>query len=197
LPGQAAELRDVQFSLQVDEAPAGQPQGVAQTLAALTGLVLEGREPFVRVDVDPVLPLRTIRQVFAILDGLEQAGVRLEPPKPGFLFHRAFLPDERLRAREDRLYQPFEIHLKAENGQLAATLSQITEPIMVAGGARELTVIDHPVQSSEQLASKLKEFDDPNRPLAVFVPADTPYATLLEWIGPAMRVNGPVFVFLE
>lgn len=196
-PDQPAELKDVRFLLQLDAAPPGQPLALAEVLAALVELVQQHREPFVRVDVDPVLPLRTLRQLFAVLDTLEQAGVRLEPPKPGFLFHRAFLPDERLRAREDRLYQPFEIHLKPDKGRIDATFVQITEPIVVAGDARELTVINHPAPTPDTIAARLKEIDDPNRPLAVFAPADLSYATLLEWIRPAMGVNGPVFVFLE
>jgi hypothetical protein len=73
-----------------------------------------GDDIFVKVAFDDgvtVAEAKKMAEAFAILDG---SGIKLNGSVDGQFYVKAFLPDETWRNREGRIFQPFEIHLKAD-----------------------------------------------------------------------------------
>ena len=55
-----------------------------------------------------------VAQAFAVLDG---ESVRMNGQADGQFFFRSFLPEESWRAREGRIFQPFEVHVAADGAK--------------------------------------------------------------------------------
>ena len=55
-----------------------------------------------------------IAQVLSLVDG---KGLKMDGPLPGQFFFRAFLPDPAWRARPERIFQPFEVHVAADGAK--------------------------------------------------------------------------------
>jgi hypothetical protein len=87
---------------------------VRDILNALRADANAGGDVFVKVAFDDgvtVAEARKMAEAFAMLDG---NGIKLNGCAEGQFFVKAFLPDESWRNRDGRLFQPFEIHLKAD-----------------------------------------------------------------------------------
>lgn len=91
--------------------------------------ILPDRDPYVTLDLDDSLSLRTATELARILATLDnEDGLRLEPPREGQLFYKAFLPQDAWRNRKDRPTQPCELRFTAgTGGAVAATLLRIEE----------------------------------------------------------------------
>ncbi|MDA1044860.1 MAG: hypothetical protein O3C57_06510, partial [Verrucomicrobia bacterium] len=88
--------------------------------------VERGQDPFVSLTFAEETPLRLVQRICALVATLEShKGIRLEPPLAGQLYHKAYAGDERHRAREGRISQPWELHLHADDKGLSATLIDI------------------------------------------------------------------------
>lgn len=166
-------------------------------LNALSVAVESGREPFVQVWPGPTLPLGTVRGLYGFLGGLQaQVGLRIEPPEDGsgHLFFEAFLPDERFRTPENRVWQPVELRLSADG---TAVLRDYSERALTAPGEARFTFADTPVPSPDALKGLLAERLEQRRPLAIFAPTTLSYANLLRWTQPAVTADWIVWVYLE
>jgi hypothetical protein len=87
---------------------------VRDILNALRADANAGGDVFVKVAFDDgvtVAEAKKMAEAFAMLDG---NGIKLNGCAEGQFFVKAFLPDESWRNRDGRLFQPFEIHLKAD-----------------------------------------------------------------------------------
>ena len=85
----------------------------ADRLSALRARAAGDADLHLRLAFEPDVTLARaaeIAQAFAQVDG---HGVKLNGRAPGQFFFRAFLPDPAWRAREGRLFQPFEVHVDA------------------------------------------------------------------------------------
>lgn len=98
-------------------------------LRRMTEAVSAGRDPYVRLGIAPAVPLGLVREVCLLLAAAEgEDGFRFEPPLPGSLFLRAYIPEEKNRQRDGRVAQPWELHLRrGEGGETVATLVAIAE----------------------------------------------------------------------
>jgi len=97
-------------------------------LAALAGHVDSGGDPFATLDFSRSLNLRQCQTLSQVLSGIEtERGIRIEPPQPGALYYRAFIPDERFRERAERYMQPLELHLRILDNRVDGYLVRIEE----------------------------------------------------------------------
>lgn len=172
--------------------------GSAETvLGVISNLVEAGREPFVQVSPGPALPLGTVRGLYGFLGALQaQAGLRIEPPEDGsgHLFFEAFLPDERFRTPENRVWQPVELRLSPDG---TAVLRDYSERTLTAPGEARFTFADTPVPDPEALRTLLAERLEQRRPLAIFAQTGLTYGDLLRWTQPAVTSDWIVWVYLE
>jgi hypothetical protein len=83
-------------------------------LNALRADANAGGDVFVKVAFDDGVTIAEAKksaEAFAMLDG---SGIKLNGCAEGQFHVKAFLPDESWRNRASRLFQPFEVHLKAD-----------------------------------------------------------------------------------
>lgn len=132
-------------------------QGALERLAALAKA---GRDPFVTVSLDDALTVGTARdlaRVLAMVEGV--AGLRVDSPPAGQLYFKAFLPDERWRARAERPSQPWELHASRNpQGAWNCTLVQILESWSREGQlAPDLQATPFSLGRQEDLPGKIRE----------------------------------------
>jgi hypothetical protein len=87
---------------------------VKKVLNALRADANAGGDVFVNVAFDDGVTIAEAKksaEAFAMLDG---SGIKLNGCAEGQFHVKAFLPDESWRNRASRLFQPFEVHLKAD-----------------------------------------------------------------------------------
>lgn len=190
-------------------ATVAEARDLAGVLRMLTALQQQQHEPFVTVVPGDEIPLRTIRQLYGLLAGLQgDAGLRLEPPpmnapaEPSppasaaawHLVYEAFLPDERLRQPDERTWQPVELRLTAHG---PAVLRDYTDRIPASRQEPRWTFTDTPVPDAQRLREMLAERVLQRRPLAVYAPENLTYGRLRAWLAPAVGADWVVWVFLE
>ena len=203
--GDAAAMEDSSGSAPTPATgPSGSDLNLAGLLARLADTSDATHDVYVRVELDPAVQLTSARRLFAVLQTIESdAGIRLDPPADGELFHRAFFPDEQWRRSEDRLGEPWELHIRrtAAAGDapaapsLAVTLRRMTSEVP-GSDASHLVEQLFVVTSAEQLATLLK--DNPSqwsKALFVYPPPDLTYGQLMTLIRPSIKVLPRVFVF--
>lgn len=202
----AGTARDLLLSVQtlgVDErqATAARDAGwtpkdadLATLLGAMVKITQAQRDPFVKVQMDPSLPIGMVRQVYAVLRAVEgPSGLRLDAPLQGELSPEAFFPDEMWRDRKMRVRTPMELHFAAD---APPTLIDVTEdweapqpPVFVEK--------KHAVPKPGDLAGLVRQIDpEGRRALFVFAPASLTYGSLREYLGPVTASNSWVYVFL-
>ena len=136
---------------------------VKGALERLAGLAKAGRDPFVALSLGDSLTVGTVRdlaRVFAMVEGV--SGLRIEAPPAGQVYYKAYLPDERWRARLDRPSQPWELRVaRNKEGAWGCTLVQILEDWSKEGQLTpDLTPTDYPLAHLEDLPAKIKELVD-------------------------------------
>ncbi len=160
------------------------------------GIATSGRDPFVSLQPDDNLSLVSLRTAASLIDSLENNGqVRIEPPPPGHLYYRAFLPDERHRERSGRPVQPWELYLCQNHGVVTGELVRLDEEWK--GEDRQPIYHERrfAVASAEALAAALQQPDAPSVVL-IFAPPDLPYGHLRRFIAPVVEKNMIAYIFL-
>lgn len=169
-------------------------------LALFTRLVEAGHDPFVTLSFSDALPVSHIRDVCRILTSIEtENGIRVEPPRAGRLFYRAFLPPERFRDRATRIAQPWELRVSRRDGALAVRLTQVEEiwPEESDKLRPELKVHHVDIPTPEFLKKEL-DTRGPGLPVILaFCPPDLAYGVLLRFLAPVLPTHGTVHVFLD
>jgi hypothetical protein len=129
-PEGAMEIAAARFTLlgagQGADSATGQPLAdVLRTLRAF----LPDRDPYVTLDLGDSLSVRAatdLASVLAVLDN--EDGMRIEPPKAGQLYYKAFAPRAEWRDRAQRVTQPCELRFaRGTDGKPTATLVRIEE----------------------------------------------------------------------
>lgn len=130
LPPGAAGLSGAVFKLY----PRGADSAKVEEIALADALkqcraMLPERDPYVMPDLDESLDVRTAKDLAALLLTLDNpGGIRVDSPKDGQVYYKAFLPDEAWRPRENRPTQPSELRFEeAGDGEVRATLVRIEE----------------------------------------------------------------------
>ena len=103
-------------------------ESASALLSEFSRLIKSNKDPFVSVGFGRNLSLKSCNQFATLLNGIDTVGgIRIEPPSAGELHYRAFIPDDKLRKRENRYIQPLELHLKHLDGGLDGTLVKVNE----------------------------------------------------------------------
>lgn len=173
-------------------------------LAVFEQVVRNGRDPFVRVELDGELPLSAIHNVCEFLDAINtEKGIRIDPPPGGHAYYRAFIPDEKLRDRANRSVQPWEFKISRDNGVTGGTLTLIEDKL--DREADRWTIVTNSFEASTPDALRTtfeKKTDDGSRrigPLYVFIfaPKSMLYKTLAPFVAACIETRPYVHVYLE
>ncbi len=198
-PQDATNLKDLRFILQdADGVVVGRGKKLKHLLATFGKLTKKGRVPFVTVLPNADLPLGVVQKLYAFLAGIAtDKGIRIEPPQPGHLFYRAFLPDEAFRNREMRPSQPWELYLEKKNDVLFARLIQIHEIWKEDADYPDLDLEEFLLNETTTLRKVLDEHEPGVPVLLVYCSSDVTYGELLQAIQPALRTHPTVYIFLS
>jgi len=185
----------------------GKSPTIEDALAAFTGLSNKGFDPYLSIRFDNTLKLTEIHKICLILSLIESGmGISIEPPAKGHLYYKAFLPDERWRERENRIAQPWELHISRNKDKVSGTLYQNEE---IWGDDNSITpkikTTSFEVPSPKALREQL-DADAKKRKLAgkrpdlavllVFADPELSYGELMNFIETALSTHNTVHVFL-
>ena len=176
-------------------------------LKTFTTLVEQSHDPFVTLHLADSLTVRTAHQVCKLLSSVDtDTGIRMDPPPAGHLYYRAFIPNEKLRKREDRVVQPWELHLSMADGKLSGKLTAI-EQIWHEDRLRpDLKAVETQVADAAALAAQLvKDAEERKKAeksprlaiILVFSPPTVTHARLMGFVGPALKTHPIIHVYLE
>ncbi len=192
-------LGELELTLTDDE---GNRINQERTLAGMVRTFNEAfeakQDPFVSVRIDKDVPLHTIRTLYELLDGQLQGeeGIRLTRQPEGQLYYQAFLPDERMKDREE-VFQPGpELHLQRRGENIEAELVDVQKDWAVTPPT--LSVEKHEVEGPEHTPKLLEELEVPTRRhVLIFAPHDMTHGELLEWALPVQKSHEIIFIFLN
>ncbi len=129
-------------------------------LNELRKLCEDPRDVFLRVKLDPSLKLAEVVPMAKLLLALEaEGGFSLDAPQGTQLPLRAFLPEERWRQREGRVFQPWEVEFKRTETGLQVTLCQILEDWTVEGMEPALTRKCYPEMTPQTIDKVMQRID--------------------------------------
>jgi len=193
-----SDISDVSFAL-VDSGlkTTNRYENITALASALSSLVKQGKDPFVTLKFDHKLSLANCHKLAAAYDMMQSQGsIRIEPPLPGELLYKAFIPDEHLRKRENRYIQPLELHLKLLDGKLDATLIKVDEFWAPAAVTPVLTPKIYPVVLHGGLVDAIKDTEVKHDILLIFADADIQLGQLLDYIKPVRGTHRFIHIYL-
>jgi hypothetical protein len=138
---------------------------------------------------------RTTADVIAAFDC--EKGIRVEAPPEGQLYYKAFLPDEKLRARENRHAQPWELFLKRSHAGVSGQLVKVDEKWNEASLKPTFVTEAFSVADGVALRKTVDEEGAGLPVLLVFAPPALRYGELMAFVGPMLGTHSTVFVYLE
>lgn len=172
---------------------------LAAVLAKFDELNKQGKDVYVTFTPGDKIDLRSVRAIAQVLAGMDSnAGIRVDPPKPGYLYYRAFLPSPRWRDREKRRFHGWEMHLKpAADGTLDIKLLS-TDDKKSDEGKWIIVETPHEVTDGKSIAEVLNKVDTRRpREIFVFAPNSLPHGKLIKLLGPALETHKTIHVFLD
>ena len=201
-PTGAPEIAATQFRL----AEAGQSADTAPAQTLLEVLkscrsYLPERDPYVTLDWNDSVSLQAAVDLCAVLQTLDNAaGIRIEPPKAGQLYYRAFVPRADWRDRAMRMTQPCELRFtKAADGKVATTLVRIEEnwDNNPENLRPDLKVHETAVASLEEFPEALAAQKVEWPVLLVFAPGDLSLEAIMPYLRSVQTTHPNIYVFLE
>lgn len=168
-------------------------------LAKFDELNKQGKDVYVTFTPDEKIELKSVRALAQVIAGLDNnAGIRIDPPKPGVLYYRAYLPDPRWRKKEDRMFHGWDLVITPRpDGTHDLQLVSTDDRKMESG---QWTVIDtpYPVTDGPSIAQTLQKIDT-RRPREIFVtaPASLPHGQLTALLAPVLKTHRTIHVFLD
>ncbi len=169
--------------------------------------VAEGADLHTAIRFDRDLRLDEARAVSLWLETVDREdALRIEPPPAGQLFYRAFNPNPENRRREDRVAQPFELHLAlpgapADTNAPAETpapawLAHLEEVWSEDRLDPQLVVTESPVADPDTLTATLAGLA--GLPvILVYAPAELTVGAVLDWVMPQQATHPLVHVYLD
>ncbi len=159
-------------------------------------------DSYVTLDWDEALTAGSAEAVAELLRNLDNEwGIRVEAPKEGQLYYRAFLPLQEWRSRKERPTQPCELRISRDgDGAAKATLVTVKEiwPENTDVGVEpELKVSESPVASVEAFPEALAATGVELRVLLVFVQKTTKLSEALPYIRAVQKTHPNIYLFTE
>jgi hypothetical protein len=152
-------------------------------------------------------PLRDVGRACRVLAMMETMGlVRIVPPAADQIYHRAFTPDPAWLRPEERPSQPWELHLRRQDGKVAGEMAWQealwSDDRPTPAYQRRAFAAATPGDVRARLDADRREREQSGRPalpaaLLVYAPATLRYGDLLAFVRPALSTHGTVYVFVE
>ncbi len=169
-----------------------------QIVSALSRISEQGQTPYLTLDLHDDAPVNEIRDLLRLLQSFQkEQTLHIEPPQTGDLFYRAFVPPDIHRDRAQRPTQALELRMERENDAFTARVVEIEDIRARREDPFEPEITEYDVATPSALAETLAEIDHRLPVLLVFVPSDTPYGAMMEWVRPVMDTHHMIHVFLE
>jgi len=144
------------------------------------------KDLFIQWTLDDRITVQAAAELASIITMIEgNNGIRVDEPPAGQLYYRAFLPNPEWIPREERLTQPYELHLvRNDDGTWKRTFTSIEEDWTAPDKITpDLTVTHHPLGDDWETAllKIIAETDKENyrSALFVFTPPDTPLGAFM------------------
>ncbi|MFO7534647.1 MAG: hypothetical protein R6X19_03020 [Kiritimatiellia bacterium] len=187
------------FSLAGLKSPALlETRDAGELLAAFQSCTNRQEDPFVSFLPDPALSLEQLRLTCAFLEMAENQGaVRLDPPPPGQLYFRAFLPEEKFRNRDNWVVKPWELELALTPAGATGTVTTIVEKWNPADSEPTLDIGTHPAPTPEALQAFLAAQKRETPVLIIHAPKNLTYGVLSRFAQAALPTHPTVWVFLK
>jgi hypothetical protein len=132
--------------------------------------------------------------------------VRIEPPPPGQLYYKAFMPDRDLLDRDARFYHPWELALSEKDGAVSGKLLRINSVYRNGATKSELEIAEVSVSSPQDLrkeleaeAERTKKTKTMAKPpvIMVFAPASLKYGQLIKFLELALPTHKTIHVYVD
>jgi hypothetical protein len=191
-------LANLQFTLTNRTAGTSLPTaGMNDLLHHFSMLCQNKKDPFVTLHIDDAVQIDALKAFCLILASIEtNHGIRMEPPAGGHLYYKAYMPDNALRDRGQRIMQPAELTFRRTgDGTIAVSLLEITEHWHDEVVKPTLTFKTHPIASPAALRDQLADDADNLPILLVFVPPTLTHGELMQWMAPVLGTHPTVHVF--
>jgi hypothetical protein len=183
---------------------ATEPTPVLEKLVAVWN---ESGAPHVNLHFGDHLPVKDVGMTCLLMAKMASMGmVRIDPPAPGQLFYRAFLPDKVWESHQSRPRQPWELHLQRNGDKLQAELV-LYEPVRKENGsvpefARSSRNLSAPAELRTKLEDKARKSRaagvvPPPPVLLIHVPPTLLYGEVMSFVRPVQETHRTVFVFLK
>jgi hypothetical protein len=176
---------------------------IKQALATFEGCVASNRDPYVAIEFDSALSLGAAHNVSVFLAQLDRhTGIRIEPPRPGHLYYKAFIPDERYRDSKNRTAQPWELRLISQESSVSATLTLMEDVRKADGSGWTTTTRDFSLAKPDEATVVLNRNDEKGRKLGlpvvyVYAPRNMTYGQLSSFTKHIVKTHPTVYVYLE
>ena len=158
-------------------------------------------DQFVTLDWADAISFGDAAAAAALLDGADtEGGIRIEAPRNGQPYYRAFLPDSDWLDRSKRPTQPLELRFaKDDSGALTATLVSVVEIWPEDGSSLdpEIKATDIPVPSVEALPALAAKTANEIPALLVYTPASATLGEVLPFVRTLQKTRPNVYFFVE
>jgi len=194
--GDNGDLEDVLLKDENGELLNGDAQNMVGVLSRFERIVEEGRIPYLLLDFDDDLSVSEVRELAGMISSIDtRSGVRVEPPLPGSLYYKAFLPDPVMADREQRGLQPAELCLSMREGEVQAGLKKAERGWgQSEQGVSSIIVREWELASPEDLLDKLREVSQDMPILLVYVEERIRLAAVMDFVRPVLKDYPTVFV---
>lgn len=200
-------LNSIVFQLKDGETVLNQKPDLGSVFAALTPMDRKWFECFLTLNLGEDLDLASIDPLAQIMASIDsERGVRIEPPGPGQLYYRAFLPPEELLDRAARFYHPWELALSEKEGAVSGRLLRINSKYKGDGSKPVLEATETAVANARELRARLdayaeqvKQGAQPSNPpmIMVYAPGTLRYGQLTRFLELALPTHKTIYVYVD
>lgn len=190
-----------------DKEPLSESPSMKPVLEKLVAFREQGEAPYVETWFGPSTAVSEVTKAAAMLAMMDSMGmIRLQPPAEGQLFCRAFVPDRQWINPEGRPSQPWELHLREEEGGVTGMLVR-HEPVWrqdrvepdyrrVTKPAASPQALAEALAADREMRSQNNDYSVPSV-LLVYVPGRMPYDQVVTFASAVKETHGTVYVFTE
>jgi hypothetical protein len=184
------------------------PDGsLVSVVGSIAALDRQKHAPFLTLQWSPDICLASAQSLAEILASLDrEQGIRIEPPRAGDPYYRAFTPDRQLLDRTERLVQPLELALQQKDGRISGRLVMV-DSIWKEGASRsELRFLERPLQGPADLRREIAADQERSRSagrrprpnvLLAFASSDLTMGELTAFLEPVLTNHTAIHLFLD
>jgi hypothetical protein len=200
-------LNYLSFQLKDAATVLNQKPSLSSVMEALAPLDRKRNDYFLTVRFGDEIDLGSAQELAKILAIIDcERGVRIEPPPPGQLYYKAFMPDRDLLDRDARFYHPWELALSEKDGTVSGKLLRINSVYRNGATKSELEIAELPVSGPQEFRKELEaeaERTKKARTMAtppvimVFAPASLEYGQLIKFLELALPTHKTIHVYVD